>query len=335
MLPRRRLLLSLPLCAWPLARAAEPTTLKIATIGPKGSIYYRVLQDLGEAWRNAAGGAARAIVYGDSVQGTEADMVRRMRIGQLDVAMLTAVGLHQIDPAVGALQFMPLTFRSWDEVDHVREALRPAIEERLAARGFVVLFWGEAGWVQFFTRERLAVPEDFRRARIFVYAGDAAQADLMKSLGYTPVPLPATDILPALQTGMVDAVPVSPMWALAGQLDRVTRHMLPINWVPIVGATVMRKVAFDALAPAAREAVLTAAERAAERLRVYRATHDEEAVRALQARGVTVHPISPEQEAAWQKLAAQARPHVRGAMVPADMFDRVQSTLAAYREARK
>lgn len=317
------------------ACGADPALVKIATIAPKGSIYHRVLQETGESYRHATGGKGRVVVYPDSLQGTEADTVRRMRVGQLDASMLTVVGLSEIDPSVAALQFMPMMFRSWDEVDHVREALRPMLEGKLAAKGFSVLFWGEAGWVQFFTREPIALPAEFKRTRIFVWAGDAAQLAVMKSLGYQPVGLPITDILPALETGMVDTVPVPPLWALVGQFDRVARHLMPVNWVPIVGATVVRRSTLDAMAPATRDAVLATAAKAGEQLRAHREVQDRESINAMQKRGLTVLPITAEIEHAWREIAREAWPLVRGSMVPAETFDRVQAELAAYRAGRK
>jgi TRAP-type C4-dicarboxylate transport system substrate-binding protein len=323
------------LVAGAAAGAERGPTLKIATIAPKGSVYHRVLQDVGEAYRNALGGQGRAIVYADAIQGSEPDTVRRMRVGQLDVSMLTVVGLQEIDPAVTALQYMPMVFRNWDEVDHVREGLRPVLEEKLAAKGFVVLFWGEAGWVQFFTKDRITRPEEYKHTRVFAWAGDSSQISLMKSLGYNPVSLQVTDLLPGLESGMIDTAPVAPMWALFGQIDRVTRYMLPINWVPIAGATVMRRQTFEALSPAAREAVLAASKKAGEQLRAHRAQLDDECIRAMEARGLTVLPLTPDVEEAWRKVAEQAWPKVRGSMVPADMFDRVQALLAEYRAAKK
>ena len=316
------------------AQGADPALIKIATVAPKGSIYHRVLQETGQAYSEATGGRGRVVVYPDSLQGTESDTVRRMRVGQLDASMLTVVGLSEIDPSVAALQLMPMMFRSWEEVDHVREALRPMLEDKLGARGFAVLFWGEAGWVQFFTKEPITLPAEFKRSRIFVWAGDNAQLALMKSLGYQPVGLPITDILPGLETGMIDTVPMPPLWALVGQFDRVTRHMLRVNWVPIVGATVIRRPTLDALSPAARDALLASSRKAGEQLRAHREVQDQESIRAMQARGLVVRPLTPELERAWRELAQEAWPLVRGSMVPAETFDRVQAVLAAYRAGR-
>ncbi len=321
--------ISLSLLGIGAAQAAD--VIKIASIAPNGSLYHRVLQEIGEAYRISQGPRARAIVYADSLQGTEADTVRRMRVGQLDGSMLSIVGLSQIDASVAALQFMPLMFRSWDEVDHVREQLRPELEAKLAARGFVVLMWGEAGWVQFFTREPITRPAQFKRTRIWAWGGHPAQVDIMKSLGFRPAALPIADILPGLETGLIDTVPVAPLWSLVGQFDRVTRYMLPINWVPIVGATVLTKRRFDALAPHVREAVMAAARAGAEKLRAHRAVQDEESIRAMRHRGLTVQAMTPEIEQAWREVALQAWPRLRGTLVPADTFDKVQASLAAYR----
>ena len=310
-------------------------TLKVATIAPKGSLYHRSLQEMGEAVRRASGPQARFIIYPDGIQGTEADTVRRMRIGQLDASMLTVVGLSEIDPSVAALQYMPMMFRSWAELDHVREKLRPELEAKLAAKGFAVLIWGEGGWVQFFSKEPLLRPEEFKRAKIFAWSGDIAQASVMKSLGYNPVPIPIADILPALETGMIDTVPVAPLWSLVGQFDRITTHMLRINWVPIVGATVMRRQTLEALKPEAREALLAAARKSTVELRAHRAVQDEESIRAMEKRGLRVRELTPELEQAWRALAERAWPMVRGTMVPAETFDRVQAILAEHRGARK
>jgi TRAP-type C4-dicarboxylate transport system substrate-binding protein len=313
---------------------AQPALVKVATIAPQGSIYHRVLQEMGEAYRHASGPQARFVIYPNSIQGTEADTVRRMRVGQLDASMLTVVGLTQIDRSVAALQYMPMMFRSWDELDHVREALRPELEAKLAAKGFVVLIWGEGGWVQFFTKEDIATPEQYKRARIFAWSGDIVQTSVMKSQGYHPVPIPLADILPALETGMVDAVPVAPLWALVGQFDRVARYMLRVNWVPIVGATVMRRETYEALKPEARAALRAASDKATAALRAHREEQDEGSIRAMQARGLQVRELTPELEAAWRALAEKSWPHVRGTMVPAETFDRVQAILADYRDRK-
>ena len=118
---------------------AADKQLRIGTLAPKNSLYHRQLMEVGEAWRTAQGGGAKYLVYPDGSQGGEADMVRRMRIGQLQGGLLSVVGLREIEPSIAALQAMPLMFKNWEEVDYVREKMRPGMEKKFLEKGFVVL----------------------------------------------------------------------------------------------------------------------------------------------------------------------------------------------------
>jgi TRAP-type C4-dicarboxylate transport system substrate-binding protein len=141
------------LCAQTTAWSAPDKQLRLGTLAPKNSLYHRQLMEVGEVWRNAQGGNAKFVVYPDGSQGGETELARRMRIGQLQGALLSVVGLREIEPSIAALQSMPLLFKTWEEVDYVREKMRPAMEKKFLEKGFVVLAWGDAGWVRFFSKE--------------------------------------------------------------------------------------------------------------------------------------------------------------------------------------
>jgi len=328
-------LLSLLLCSLILvaecARAQEAPKIRLGTLAPRGTSWHRSLLEMGEAWRKAQGGAAAFIVYTDGSQGGEADMVRRMRVGQLNAALLSVVGLSEIDAAPSALQKMPMVFRSWEELDYLREKLRPTLEKRFLDKGFVVLFWGDAGWVRFFSKEPALRPADYRRMKMFTWAGDNPQVDIMKALGYQPVVLEISDILPGLQTGMIDMVPSTPFYALVGQFYRHAPHMLEMNWVPIVGAAVVTRKAWDGMSPAAQKALREAGEATGVQLRAISRRENEEAVEAMARRGLKVQRVTPAIEAEWRAMAEAAYPMIRGNMVPAELFDEVQRLLGEYR----
>ena len=109
------------LCAQTTAWSAPDKQLRLGTLAPKNSLYHRQLMEVGEVWRNAQGGNAKFVVYPDGSQGGETELARRMRIGQLQGALLSVVGLREIEPSIAALQSMPLLFKTWEEVDYVRE----------------------------------------------------------------------------------------------------------------------------------------------------------------------------------------------------------------------
>jgi TRAP-type C4-dicarboxylate transport system substrate-binding protein len=316
------------------ALQAEPVKIRLGALAPRGTAWHRSLLEMGEKWRAAEGAGAEFVVYGGGSQGGEADMVRRMRVGQLNAAMLSIIGLSEIDPSVSVLQKMPLIFRSWDELDYVREKLRPTLEKRFQEAGFVVLCWGDAGWVRFFSKTPAARPDDFRRLKIFTWAGDAPQADIMKSLGYQPVVLEVSDILPGLQTGMINMVPTTPFWALTLQFYPHAPYMLELDWAPLVGAILVTRKTWDAMSSAGRQALTKAGAEAGLELRAVSRREHEESVAAMEKRGLKVQRLTPELDAEWRRAAEQMYPLVRGKMVPAEFFDEVQRLLREYRAAR-
>lgn len=314
---------------------AADKQLRIGTLASKNSLYHRQLMELGEAWRNAQGGQGKYLVYPDGSQGGETDMVRRMRIGQLQGGLLSVVGLREIEPSIAALQNMPMMFRSWEEVDYVREKMRPAMEKKFLDKGFVVLAWGDAGWVRFFSKTPAFAPNDFKGMKFFAWGAEADQQEIMKNLGYTPVPLETADILPAIQTGMINAVPSTPYFALATQIYTTANHMLDLNWSPIVGALIITKKAWDELTPAGQAIVREAGAKAGVQLRAKARQEVDEAVEAMKKRGLTVNTPNAEQMKEWNALADGLYPRIRGKLVPVEQFDEVVGLLKAFRAGRK
>lgn len=313
---------------------AADKQLRIGTLVPKNSLYHRELQAVGEVWRTAQGGAAKYLVFTDGSQGGEAELARRMRIGQLQGALLSVVGLHEIEPSIGALQSLPLLFRNWEEVDFVREKMRPAMEKKFLDKGFVVLAWADAGWVRFFSKDPAFRPDDYKKMKFFAWGSEAEQQAIMKSLGYTPVPLETADILPAIQTGMINVVPSTPYFALASQIYNTAPNMLEINWAPIVGALIVTKKAWDEMSPAVQSAVRAASDKAGSQIRTKARQEVDEAVDAMKKRGLVVNRPNPEQMREWNELAEKLYPRIRGAMVPAETFDEVFAHLKAFRAGK-
>jgi TRAP-type C4-dicarboxylate transport system substrate-binding protein len=327
-----RFLCLLPLLGALTLQAAERAVrVNLGTLAPRGSSFHQALQAMGEQWRQAPGGGVRLVIYPDGTQGGEADMVRLMRLGSLHAGLLSAVGLAEIEPGVGGLQNIPMGFRTLAEFEYVNEKLRPMLEKRLAEKGFVVLFWGDAGWVRYFSTKPMLVPDDLKKNKVFVWAGNPDQVDIMKKAGYKPVPLETADIVSGLTTGLITAVTVPPIIALVGGFEKRAPHMIDLNWAPLVGACVIKKNLWDKLPGPTREAMLKAAAEAGKQIRASNRKESEEAVEKMKKNGLTVHTVSPEVEAKWRAAAEEVYPQIRGRIVPADIFDEAIRLLKEYR----
>jgi TRAP-type C4-dicarboxylate transport system substrate-binding protein len=170
--------------------------------------------------------------------------------------------------------------------------------------------------------------------KFFAWGAEAEQQEIMKSLGYTPVPLEPTDILPSIQTGMINVVPSTPYFALATQIYNTAPNMLEINWAPIVGAFIVTKKTWDSMSPESQAALKMASDKAGVVIRAQARKEVDEAVDAMKKRGLQVNQPNAEQLKEWRALSEALYPRIRGKMVPAETFDEVFAHLKTYRASK-
>ena len=312
---------------------SQPVVVKMATVVPEGSQYHLILREMAEKWKTVSGGTVELRLYPGSVAGDDVDVVRKMRLGTLNGALLTSVGVAAIDRSVFALQ-IPMLYRSHEEIDYVLGKMAPKLEAALEAKGFVVLNWVDGGWVRFFTKSPVATPDQLKPLKLFSWAGDAAATEIWKEAGFNPVPLPSTEISTALQTGLVSALPTTPQAAVILQWYTHAKNMTDVKWALLLGATVVTKASWEKVPAASRPALLAAAREAGARLRDETRKAGERDVAAMQKRGLNVVAVDAKAEAAWRAAAEGAYERIRGKIVPAEAFDEALRHLADFRKAK-
>lgn len=312
--------------------APRAIRIKLGTIAPRDHAYHNALKKMAQEWQQISDGAVRITIYAGGTQGGEDAMVQRMQNGQLQAALISAVGLSEIENDVAGLQNLPMMFRDLNEVDYVGEKMRPVLEPKLASKGYVVLFWVDTGWVRFFSKDPVTYPDDLKKLKLFTWAGNAAQVDIMKKAGFTPVPLETSDILASLNTGLIEAAPAPPFFALAGQIYTKAPFMIDLNWAPLVGAGVVTKSTWEEIPDGYRERFMEVARRTGAEIKAAARKEMDESVAIMKDKwGLKVQPVTPEVDAAWRKAAEAVYPDIRGRIVPADVFDKVEEILKEYR----
>ena len=310
--------------------SAQQTVIKMGTLAPDGSPWHQVLQQMGERWRRISGGKVKLTIYPGGVLGDEPDIVNKMRIGQIQAVALSGAGMAEIEPGVSCLQ-IPMMFESYEELDYVRDRMAPRLEKMIEARGFLVLNWGDAGWVHFFTRSPVTRLDDMRQMKLFTWAGDNDTLELWKANGFRAVPLAATDILTGLQTGLIEAVPTTPLYALLNQSFGLAKYMNDVKWAPLVGATLISKKTWESLPQAERGELFQAAKASGDGLRGGIRKMGDDAIAAMQKRKLTVVHANPSTVAEWRKEAEGVYPNLRGHTIPADLFDEVHKLRDEFR----
>jgi TRAP-type C4-dicarboxylate transport system substrate-binding protein len=327
--PVAAVLLSLPHLAF-----AQNAVVKMATLVPDGSVWHKTLLTMGDEWAKETQGRVTLRLYPGGVAGDEPDMLRKMRIGQIHASALTVKGLTDITDAFGVFG-IPNLFASYDELYAVIDAMEPVLRKKLEEKNFVLLSWGHAGWIHFFTKQPVRSVGDLKKLKIWVWAGDEKAIATWKENGYTPVPLAATDILTGLQTGMIDALPTVPLGALQLQWFRSTDHMLDVGLAPLVGGLVMTRQAWSKISEADRAKVLAACKRAETKLQSVIPEQDKSAIAEMQKRGLTVTSLKPESVAEWNAETEKFSKRMRGIMVPPEILDLAMRERTTYRQRKR
>ncbi|MFB3076440.1 MAG: TRAP transporter substrate-binding protein DctP, partial [Lysobacterales bacterium] len=303
----------------PISQAA--VVIKVATIAPKDSIWHKHLKQVDQRWQQVSQGEVRLKVYAGTL-GDEDDIMRRVRVGQLDAATISTGGLSSIDKRTQAMH-IPLAFSSNAEMEYVRDGVAKILEPILLEKGFKVLTWGEVGWVYFFTKSPVATPDDLRKLKLFVWSsGDSAASEkLWQDFGFNIVALSSIDIMPALQTGMISAYQSPPLAALANQWFPFTPYMTDLKWAPLTGATIITLRAWQKIPAELRGELAQIVYE--EGLILQRQVRDleQQAIDAMIKRGMKLVPVDSAAFEAWVEAVARGYPKIRGEVVPAELFD--------------
>ncbi len=309
---------------------ATAQTIKLGTLAPEGSVWYNVLRDMAEEWKEISNGRIQVRIYPGGIAGDDSDMVRKVRIGQLHAAALTGQGLSNIAKEISVFQ-MPMLLRSDDELDYVRDQLAPELEAILEEKGFKVLYWSEVGWVYLFSNKPVVKPADLKPLKLWVWAGDAAWADALKDGGYRPVPLPATEIHTGLTSGLLDAFATTPVVALSYQWFGQAKNMMAMKWAPLTAAVVISKKTWDRIPEDIRPEIMAAAIKAGDRAKVEIRRLEDDAIKAMEGFGLKVNDVTPAIAAEWRVEIERTYPKIIGKSIPEEIYQDVAAILEGYR----
>jgi TRAP-type C4-dicarboxylate transport system substrate-binding protein len=306
--------------------AAGTTTIRLGILAPAGSTWDKIFR----AWNNTlskeTGGAVNFQFFLGGVAGDERDVIRKMKLGQMDAGGLTSIGLAQIARSVSVLQ-MPGVLDDYKQLALVREKMAPDWEAMFAKEGYALLGWGDAGFARQFAKKPILLPSDLKTARPWVPRDDAAIMEMMKTIGANGVPLGIPEVFPALQTGMVDAVTVSAIAAVALQWFRYVTHVSKQAPVAVVGATLVRNEVVKAIAPDHQKILMDTAKKAHAALMDQVAKEDDKAYKTLLGRGMKEFDIyaTPAQKTAWDNIQNEVIKRLTGKLWSKELLEKVRA----------
>lgn len=307
-------------------------TLKIATIAPDGTRWMQELRSAAETITQRTAGRVQFRFYPGGVMGNEKIVLRKIRVGQLQGGALTAGGLAEIYPD-SLVYGLPFLFRSYDEVDYVRQRLDPDILQGLETRGFVSFGLGEGGFAYLMSKRPIRGIDDLKDCKVWVPEDDSISRAAFEAVGISPIPLPLTDVLTGLQTGLVDTIGASQTGAIALQWHTHVQYLMDMPLLYLDGALVVQRAAMQALAPGDQAIVRDELEAVFRQLNQLSREDDTAAREALRSNGITVVRPTLEETGPWRDAVAAAMDRLSTQGVySAALLQRLRGYLADYRK---
>jgi len=303
-LPAPVILCALALLGW-AAPALAQTTLKIATIVPEGTGWMTTMRAASREVEKRTGGRVNFKFYGGGIQGTDSQVRRKMRIGQLHGGVFTSGALRGFQQN-SELYALPLLFQSYEEVAYVRARMDGKIRALLEDAGYVNFGFAGGGFAYLISNEPIRSRADMSGLKIWIPEGDRIAHMASDALGISAVTLPLTDVLTGLQTDLIDSVMGPPVGVIVMQWHTAVKYITDLRIAYIFGALIVDGRAFGRISAEDQQVVREVMDETYRGFDRQGVTDDREAYQALLDEGLQTVSLPPEERQEWQRLIAAA-----------------------------
>ena len=270
----------------------------LASLVPEATPWGAALNRMAAEWEAATNGEIRLIIHHGGVAGDEAEVLRKLRLNEIQAAVFTSIGLRSVVPELMTVSY-PFLLRDDAELDLVLSIIKPELDARAQQNGFVTLTWAKAGWIRIFSRAPVFTPADLRRQRLGCSPDDQEILQAFRAMGFQVVPVNITDTLVSLRSGMVDAVYWSPVAAAAAQIFGIANHMSTMNLAPFLGGILMNQTAWRRIPERHRPRLLEITRQIGNELDNAITRLDAEAIATMARHGLIINEPSPQQRQEW------------------------------------
>ena len=317
--------------ASPAALATPTHVLRFATAAPDGTEWARLSRSFAREIEEQTRGEVQVKWYFGGIAGNEAEMIGRMRRGQLDGVASGGMLCQRLAPTMRVVHIVGL-FQSREEALYVLGRLKPRVDRELDRAGFTNL--GEAGFGTdiLFSRTPIRTLEDFKNARLWTWDLDEVYQLEMPALGMHAARLPLEGALAAYEKGDIDGFIGIPSAALVFQWSAHARYYSDLRVGYVMGCMVVTNDAFDPLPLEAQRVVHGAAGRLMRQMEDIGQRQDDALINSLFAKqGAHRVAVSQSFRTEFLDAARAARLKLGAALTTQTLLDEINGWLADYR----
>ncbi len=315
----------------PAQSAEKGLVIKLATLAPQGSSWMNAFNLLNSDVMKKTENKIQFKIYAGGVLGDEKDMLRKMKIGQIQAAALTSGGLSTLFKEIDVLQ-IPFLFQKYEEVDFLIKKMDPFFRKGFEDSGYVLLGWSEGGFVYLMSTLPITSVSDLKKAKVWIWEESPMAKAIFDEAGVKAVPLSVPDVLVGLQTGLVEVVYAPPTGAISLQWFTKVKYLTDVPLVYLAGGIVVKKEVFKQIPASVQNSLLELFQSHLDQLKTVTRNENRDAIKAMTKQGVKLITPPGEQVEEFKKLSNRAMSHFSGQTFSKKTFEEVISHLENYRK---
>ena len=229
--------------------------IKVGVLVPEGTGWAKIIKKMTTEIKDATKGKVDLKVYYGGSQGDEQDVLRKIRIGQLQGGIFTGKTLGDINGDVRVME-IPYTFNNnRDKALKTLQDLTPFFNQNFEKNKFKSLATFEIGQIYLVSQKKVTNLDGIKSLKIWSWEGDPVVNTLFESMKLIGVPLALPDVLSSLTTGVIDAAYAPGIGIISLQWNTKVKYVVDFPISYSIGAFVITDIAWKEISPADQKTV--------------------------------------------------------------------------------
>ena len=186
-----------------VAPAWAQIEIKLGHVGEPGSLFQKSSDEFATRANAKLGGKAKVIVYGSSQLGGDKELLQKLKLGTVDLAVPSTVMSSEVD-LFGIFE-MPYLVKDREHMKRIeRDVVWPALAPEAEKKGLKIVAVWENGYRHITNNKRpINVPADLNGIKLRTPEGKW-RVKMFQAYGANPSPMKFSEVFTALQTGVMD-----------------------------------------------------------------------------------------------------------------------------------
>lgn len=295
---------------------AKELSIKFGTIAPASTPWSDSLEEIKTRVAKESNNQTKIKIFLGGQLGGELEILQKIRRGNIEGGGLTCAAMASIVPELDLLE-VPFLFESSEEADFILDnyLLNP-FTKLFSDKGFIMVTWAENGWRSIGHKTKLVKsPSDLKGVKIRSQESKVHLA-FWKRVQASPVAIAVPEVLPALQTGVVEAFDNTPLFTLAAEWQTAIKFYTVTNHIYQPGVIIYSKRFWDKISESDRKILMGPGNAQAVGVRSNVRKLGASLIDVLKESGITTYVLNSSEKMAYQKtsegLAQEAVKNIGG-----------------------